>query len=982
MSRHLTAPLRPDFDASLAPSALDALSREQQERLTEILDRYLRDLDNGLPPRPEHLLEAHPDLAEVLRTYLDNLTRLHEVAAAFGQPGLTEPAIELSDESVSAEANGRRLGDFMLLAEVGRGGMGVVYEARQISLDRRVALKVLPFAAVLEAQQITRFKNEAQAAAQLHHPNIVPVFAIGAERGVHYYAMQFIDGQPLDRIVASLSAQAQRRREARAAGRRDTPAGASTVRLPAAPATSFLSGMWPARREYFHAIARLGIQAAGALAAAHNDGIVHRDIKPSNLLLDGNGKLWVTDFGLARCQSDRTLTRSGDVVGTRQYMSPEQALGKGALVDQRTDIYALGVTLYELLTLEPAFGEETLAGRRHHEHLEPRRPRLIDPSIPLDLETVVLKAMAYERDDRYTTADELADDLRRVLAEQPTVARPPTFWDRAGKFARRHRRAVTVAATVCLLFTLGTSTAALLINRERASAQRNFERAERNFREARSAVDQLGARLADRLTEVPGARQVRRELLADTLDYYQRFVHEAGDDPALRADLALTYSKIGTLNDQLGSAEEAIAAHRQALALCEQAQAEDPHDYQHGLRAAVCRNNLALALRRGHRTTEARQEFQQAIALQEQLLAAHADDAQCRRDLGRSHNNLGLLESEAGRDDAARAAFERAIQLQEADVAAADDPSSWRDLAASYNNLAALVGGQQPQQSVALHRKAADYEARAAEARPHDPGARATWALTLNNLGAAQARNKDLNGAVASYRRAIELEKELLRQAPLETAYRRDLAVSYNNLGLAYTRLNEADKAVASFHNALGFQRQLLAEAPHDLEIASALGGMHNNLGIVLEDREQVQAAADEYRQAVDRQRAAHAQAPGVDRYRDFLSKHYYNLGRALRKLGRADEAARVALERKTLWKDHPQRLLSIAEELALASNLLTGNVPSELTRDGCAELSVAALREARAAGVPLPDDLEKNQSFAALRGRADFNSLVHPEAR
>ena len=213
----------------------------------------------------------------------------------------------------------------------------------------------------------------------------------------------------------------------------------------------------------------LGIQAAEALHAAHEHGIVHRDVKPSNLLLDGSGKLWVTDFGLARCRSDAPVTSTGDLVGTLRYMSPEQAMGQSVLVDHRTDVYSLGVTLYELLALQPAFsGEDGPALLRQIEQQEPRPLRQLQPKVPADLETVVLKAMAKRREERYATAQEFADDLRRVLEGKPTLAKPPTIAERLRKWTRRHRRAVAVAVAVCLFAMLGMAASTLLIAREKA----------------------------------------------------------------------------------------------------------------------------------------------------------------------------------------------------------------------------------------------------------------------------------------------------------------------------------------------------------------------------------------------------------------------------------------------------------------------------------------------------------------------------------
>ena len=442
---------------------------------------------------------------------------------------------------------------------------------------------------------------------------------------------------------------------------------------------------------------RLGIQAAEALHAAHELGVVHRDIKPSNLLLDSDGKLWITDFGLARFRSGGTLTRSGDIVGTMRYMSPEQASGNTALVDHRTDIYSLAVTLYELFTLEPAIaGDGAPQLLRTIDQQEPPRLRRSYPDIPRDLETVIRKGMAKSRDDRYETAQHFADDLRHVLAGEPTVAKPPTIPDRLGKWTYRHRRLVSAAACIGLLAGAGGALSTLLIARASIQADRNYQRAETNFRAARDVVDQFGSRLAERLADIPGASHVRRELLTETIQYYRDFVDQAQDDPTLRADLALTYSKIATLLGESGSTSAAIEAHQTARSMYARLVADEPGIREHRRHLALCWNNLAGALARGGRTAEARQAYDAAISIQQQLVQ-DADDVQSLNDLALSHNNLGLLQADTEQTTEADKSVHEAIRLQE-QLAHRDpsEPEYRRNLAASYNNLGGLCTRQDP----------------------------------------------------------------------------------------------------------------------------------------------------------------------------------------------------------------------------------------------------------------------------------------------
>ena len=282
-----------------------------------------------------------------------------------------------------------------MVRELGRGGMGVVYAARQVSLNRQVALKILSGGLGLTGKAVQRFRREAEAAARLHHTNIVPVYATGEQDGTHFYAMELIDGPSLDHVIKQLRqprAETPAADERRSAGLEATgpyvefgpPAISDTVLGSSAPGSA--SG-------YFDRVARIVAEVADALDHAHNEGVIHRDIKPSNLLLSPDGRLSINDFGLARLLEQPGMTMTGEFVGTPLYMSPEQITAGRAPLDRRTDIYSLGATLYELLTLQPPFAAE----RRDQVivqimHKEPRPPHKVDRRVPIDLETICLKA--------------------------------------------------------------------------------------------------------------------------------------------------------------------------------------------------------------------------------------------------------------------------------------------------------------------------------------------------------------------------------------------------------------------------------------------------------------------------------------------------------------------------------------------------------------------------------------------------------------
>jgi serine/threonine protein kinase len=573
-------PLPPDpSTADASPAA--ALDRALDDpRVFEAVQEYLVALEAGRRPNRHAFVDRYPDIRQSLCECLDALQFVHSSARG-STSAIAEPAAAPASEPHLAVP----LGDFQLLREIGRGGMGVVYEAVQLSLGRRVALKVLPFAAALDARHLQRFKHEAQAAALLHHSHIVPVYGVGCERGTHFYAMQLIEGHTVADLIRQLR---------RDAGRDPDPDGLASsspkVRAltgpsadtplplpPTPPPLGDQPSLHPTlmelstvrstnSRKYYRAVAQLAVQAASALDHAHQMGIVHRDIKPANLMLDGRGHLWITDFGLAQFHAEVGLTRTGDVVGTLRYMSPEQALGQRLLLDHRTDVYSLGVTVYELLTLEPAFpGTDRQLVLRKLTDEDPQPLRAHDPGIPTELETIIQKAMGKTPGERYASAQALADDLQRFLDEKPILARRPSVPDRIYKWFRRHPSLVGAGVVVLMVIIAGMALNTWLLSREQAKAKAAYE-SERALREeteiryqkARQAVDLLIQVSEEELANIPWMNSPRKRLLEVALVFYQDFLDQHRDDP----ELAAVEQQVRGILEELSTLEGAFRGDR------------------------------------------------------------------------------------------------------------------------------------------------------------------------------------------------------------------------------------------------------------------------------------------------------------------------------------------------------------------------------------------------------------------------------------
>ncbi|WP_182865221.1 serine/threonine-protein kinase [Rhodopirellula sp. JC639] len=824
------------LDDSRSPTeGLDGLNEDQQTRLTELLDQYLIALEHGQRLNVDQVSRENPDLAEVFATYLEKLDALYGVVPGFHAPNET-PSPEHTDKMT--------LGDFAILREIGRGGMGIVYEASQQSLDRRVAIKLLPLASLLDSRQIARFKNEAHAAGLLQHPHIVPIYSVGSERGVHYYAMQFIDGESIDDLVSR--------------GR-----------------TGSSEGLQLGTNQ----IIRWAIDIAGALQVAHENGVIHRDVKPSNLMLDHTGKIWITDFGLARRQNDVTLTRSGDVIGTMRYMSPEQARGETAMIDGRADIYSLAVTLYEMLTLRPAHnGNDAPTILKQIDQQDVAPLRSLRPDLPRDLETVIAKAMSKRREGRYDTAADFAADLTRVLDGQPTLARPPSIADRIGRFAAMHRSVVMTGVVIVSFAFVGSA----FMNAQLAAAKQASDasaiRAMRGEAEARDAVDRLGLQGAEQLKNIPAADPVRRQLLIDTLDYYQRFAAGAMNDPTLRRDLAVTLGKIGSLHAELGDHDQAIASLTQSESLY--AQLAGPPKATDAIRLewSTSQNNLAQAHVRSGQLAEAARFFARAIATQRTIATRTRGQQKpsVTLALATSLNNLGLLLNQTDANAQAEATYLEAIDL----LTTSDqksDPGIQRQLATVRGNLSGLLTGTAPDRAVEYARQALSGQLDALQADRGNAKLATQTIVTLNTLGAAQSAARRNPDAIDTFNRAIEIGRELLARWPEHAAYRRDLVLSYNHLGLAYSKTGSVANARAAFDEALTLGRPLATQFSTDAETRSMLGGVLNNLGFLHQQLGDGLAAAQAYHEAIEHQSAAVRLAPEVKRFRDYLEKHRQN---------------------------------------------------------------------------------------------------------
>jgi eukaryotic-like serine/threonine-protein kinase len=508
---------------------------ESEVILAELVEQFIDRLHSNEAVDPWEFAAEHPEHAEALLALLPAATTMAQLRRSAIQHAVPPSHVCLDTDVI---------GDYQIVRELGRGGMGVVYEAEQLSTGRKVALKVLPLSSATDPKQIERFRIEAQAAAALDHEHIVPVYEIGCERMVHFYAMRFVDGCSLAALI----------QEARS--------GLSTSIL--------------GHRE----AAGLVLQAAEALAHAHELGILHRDIKPANLLLESTGHLWVADFGLARFLDGGDLTQTGDVIGTLRYLSPEQARGHRP-VDPRADVYSLGATLYELMTLQPVFdGQDRQELLRRITFVEPTAPRRLDRTIPRNLETILLTAIAKESDSRYVSAREFADDLRRFIEDRPIVARRPGLLKRLVRWARRNKAAVAIAVGILALFAGGSAVGVGLLWREQVRTRENLRMALTALNEFCLSTTRI------ELTRDPERTQEVRDLQLKALTIYEQMLLQNPSNSEARWAAAQAEHRVANLlarSPRFAEAEPAYQAAQKHLAIL---LAEDPNRLEYRRQSA------------------------------------------------------------------------------------------------------------------------------------------------------------------------------------------------------------------------------------------------------------------------------------------------------------------------------------------------------------------------------------------------------------
>jgi serine/threonine protein kinase len=854
---------------------------------------------------------------------------------------------------------------YEILGMLGHGGMGVVYKARQVNLNRLVALKMISAGVHASPQLLARFHVEAEAVASLQHPNIVQIYEVSEHDGCPYFSLEFMDGGALDEKF----------------GGKPQPPRASA--------------------ELVETLAR-------AMHCAHQRGVIHRDLKPANVLLTAHGVAKITDFGLAKRLEDASQTQTGAILGTPSYMAPEQATGNIRAIGPATDVYALGAILYELLTGRPPFyAKSTMETLQQVQSREPSPLARWRVAVPRDLEIICLKCLEKEPRKRYASAEALANDLRRFLAGEPIKARPVSAWERAAKWARR-RPALAALLLVSVLSALSLLGVGLSYhvrlqhsNDELKSALKS---ADNNFDRARRAVGKVLTVMAEEhLADKPHMEEKQKELLEEALKIYQEFLEERSSDPAMLEQTAQAYKRMGDILRMLGKYDPAKDMYRQAIELLTRLDRGAPSTSDYRDELAYSYNFLGEASRRAGHREEANEAYLQAFKLLEELATQFPQVPSYQRELSRTIYNLGILRADTSPKEAENL-YQQAISRLEKLTPGA--PAYQQDLARSYLNLGAVLGKTK---RFAEAKQANDRAITLLEDLvnrfPTNRDYKHELALCCNNLGISLSATKQYDEAEKSYQKAVRTLTELTRDFSDVPEFRSQLANAYNSLGSLLDETLRLAAAKSAWLEALRIYEKLVFEQPDVPDYRAELGRVHGNLGWLIYhplrcERELLEFFASSENQAglgripsrlgwVQFRRAELGEArrhleegikhlelalkssPDNLDYLDPIRRQYLHLANTLSQLALTEDAAHAA-------EDYYCAAACQARLVPLTANNLQVTEPDRKGKaKWYAEMALANLKHALHCGYKDLDRLEKDPAFEPLRQQASFTKLL-----